>query len=344
MNRVISINLNGNAYQVDESGFNVLRQYLDAAAVSLKDNPDRAEVMADLEQAVADKCQKYLSAHKTVVSADEIAKIIAEMGPVDGEAGAPTEDKSKREEKPGDGTRRLYQIREGAMISGVCKGIAAYLNIDVTIVRVVFLILTFVTKGLWLAVYGVLMFVIPHATTSEERAAAHGKPFSAQDLIDGKEWKQQWREQRRAWRRKWRVESPWWGRNVQNSASYGSRIFATAMFPIFTIVNLGVIAVAMYAMFFLMRRGPFPNWGLSLGVWELLLIAFVLGIITAPMRAARRASYYAAGFGSNPAWAMWGGVFSLVWIAVGAWFAYQYIPQFQYIVNNLPEMMDNIFR
>ena len=34
--------------------------------------------------------------------------------------------------------RRLYQIKDGAVISGVCKGLAAYLNIDVAVIRVLF--------------------------------------------------------------------------------------------------------------------------------------------------------------------------------------------------------------
>ena len=34
--------------------------------------------------------------------------------------------------------KRLYQIRDGAMISGLCNGIAAYFNVDPTFVRVAF--------------------------------------------------------------------------------------------------------------------------------------------------------------------------------------------------------------
>lgn len=32
--------------------------------------------------------------------------------------------------------RKLYRIREGRMLCGVCLGVAEYLNIDVTVVRV----------------------------------------------------------------------------------------------------------------------------------------------------------------------------------------------------------------
>src|SRR5262249_17492416 len=86
MQKVIAINLNGNAYQVEEAGYNALMAYLDAALRQLRDNPDRDEIVPDLEQAVAEKCQRFLGAHKTVVSAAEVDQIIKEMGPVDGAA------------------------------------------------------------------------------------------------------------------------------------------------------------------------------------------------------------------------------------------------------------------
>src|SRR5262252_8175853 len=84
MQKVISINLNGNAYQIEEGGYDALIAYLETAQRQLRDNPDREEIVADLEQALAEKCRRYLSAHKTVVSAGEVDTIIKEMGPVDG--------------------------------------------------------------------------------------------------------------------------------------------------------------------------------------------------------------------------------------------------------------------
>ena len=219
MQKVIGINLNGNAYQIEESGYDALVAYLERAQTALVDNPDKAEIVADLEQAIAEKCQRFLAAHKTVVASAEIDQIIEEMGPVDAgtaEAGGA----AKPDEKAADDTpkkderapKRLYQIREGAMLSGVCNGLAAYLDVDVTLVRIAFVILAVLTKGVFLLVYGALMFVTPYATTSEEHAAAHGRPSTAKELVDqakrnytefttSKEWKRHWRKQRRQWNR-----------------------------------------------------------------------------------------------------------------------------------------------
>jgi hypothetical protein len=82
MNTVIVVNLNGNAFHIEEPGFDLLRTYLDGAQAQLRDNPDKSEIMADLEQAIADKCAHFLRPHKNVLNVAEIESVLKEMGPV----------------------------------------------------------------------------------------------------------------------------------------------------------------------------------------------------------------------------------------------------------------------
>src|SRR6266699_2273332 len=81
MQRVVSINLSGNAYQLEENGYNALFAYLDATEASLKDSPDRAEKLAELERLIAENCQSLLGPHKTVITSAEIDRILLELGP-----------------------------------------------------------------------------------------------------------------------------------------------------------------------------------------------------------------------------------------------------------------------
>jgi phage shock protein PspC (stress-responsive transcriptional regulator) len=260
MNTVIIINLNGNAFHLEEPGFQSLRAYLERAQAQLKDNPDRTEIMADLEQAIADKCAHFLRPHKNVLTAAEIDGVLKEMGPVqtDGDApgGAASAEQAQGTKSTGAAApKRLYQIRDGAMLSGVCTGIAAYLDIDVTIVRILFVVLTVLTGGLWILVYLVMMLVVPFANTGEEHAAATGAPFNAQEVIDqakkhyaefkdSKEWRRHWRQQRREWRRRWHEGAYWWGHNLQRnvhqfstSAGYGGHLGATLLIPFLAVFN-----------------------------------------------------------------------------------------------------------
>lgn len=179
MKTVMTLSLNGKAFTVEDPGHARLRGYLDEAEKALAQDPDRAEILTDLEQAIGEKCAETLSAHKDVVSAAEIAQILAGMGPVQA-----AEAQHTASMPSGAVPKKLYQIREGAMIAGVCNGIAAYLGLDVTVVRIAFVVLTFLTGGFWILLYLVMWLLVPTADTFEQRAAARGVPFNAQQLME----------------------------------------------------------------------------------------------------------------------------------------------------------------
>lgn len=56
--------------------------------------------------------------------------------------------------------KRLYKIEEGKKVCGVCGGVAEYLNIDVTIVRIITVVLCF-TYGAGIAIYFVAALIMP---------------------------------------------------------------------------------------------------------------------------------------------------------------------------------------
>ncbi|HET9741287.1 MAG TPA: PspC domain-containing protein [Terriglobales bacterium] len=57
--------------------------------------------------------------------------------------------------------RPLERAREGRKVAGVCMGFARYLDVDVTLVRVVWLALALVSGGLGLIGYVVAWIVMP---------------------------------------------------------------------------------------------------------------------------------------------------------------------------------------
>jgi phage shock protein C len=62
--------------------------------------------------------------------------------------------------EPSRGTKRLYRIRDGRLVAGVCAGLAAYFGIDPTLVRLGFVVLTFF-GGLGILLYLGAWLVIP---------------------------------------------------------------------------------------------------------------------------------------------------------------------------------------
>ncbi len=59
-------------------------------------------------------------------------------------------------------TRRLYRNTREAMVGGVCAGLAEYLNLDPTIVRLIFVLMALL-GGHGILVYLILWIVIPPA-------------------------------------------------------------------------------------------------------------------------------------------------------------------------------------
>ncbi|HEY8994638.1 MAG TPA: PspC domain-containing protein [Lacunisphaera sp.] len=245
MNKVITINLNGVAYQLEEGGYDALRAYLENAARRLEGNPDKDEIITDIEQAIADKFRALLGAYKTVVNAKEVAAVLNEMGPVEdapgaepsagatksGSAGQGAAAAAAESTIPGEtgGIRRLYRIYpEGAMLSGVCNGLGAYFGVDATLFRIAFVLLT-LTWGAGALVYIIMVLLIPQAKTPAEKAAASGMAATAQEFVkraregyyEGMKTFHD-KEAHRAWKRKFKQEMRGWkhgfGRQMQEQS------------------------------------------------------------------------------------------------------------------------------
>ncbi|HEX3624830.1 MAG TPA: PspC domain-containing protein [Verrucomicrobiae bacterium] len=340
MNKVITINLGGNAYQLEEVGYDALRAYLETAAARLKNNPDRDEILQDIERAISEKFRALLSANKNVVETNEINAVIAEMGPIETNA-EPAPGSTSSASASGSGTatgagtgaggqnasgaaaaatpKRLYRIPEGAMFAGVCNGIGAYFNIDPTFIRLAFAF-SMIVWGAGLMLYIILMFVIPEATTPEEKAAASGDfPPTAQEFIrrakegyyqgmkgfpnyswGNRAWYRQWRRQMRAQSRQWRYH--WWRGFAWNWKPHAPAPPPPPLHPAmgFTLPILSMlhgIATVLWicALISLLSTGTI--FGVSLPdhvpVWAAAALLFMLyGIIVAPMKGAKHAYYW----------------------------------------------------
>ena len=170
MHRVIDISLTGHPepFRVHDDAFELLRQYLERARARLAGDPDHAEVIGDLERSIGEKLVARQRAGKPVLDAADVSAILEEIGTVDAgspESVAPPAPRTR-------GRRRLYRIREGQEWAGVCTGLAAYAELEVNVVRWVFVGLGLLTIGLFLLVYVVAMFVLPVVSTREEYEAA----------------------------------------------------------------------------------------------------------------------------------------------------------------------------
>lgn len=378
MNKVIAINLNGNAYQLEEAGYGALRAYLESASGQLASNPDKDEILADIEQAIADKFRALMGPHKTVVLEREVQSVIASMGPVEdastppGAGSAPEATPGPAPKPAGPTPRRLYRINDGAMIAGVCNGLAAYLDVDPAVVRLAFVILSFITAGATILAYFVLTLVIPAADTPAQQAAARRAPSTAQDFIrraregyyEGmrtwgdrqarREWKRKFRQEMRGWRRAFRNDlsgsaSQWrqnWERYwAENPRPVGGLLFALPFILLlrallaFALVFAVVSLVSTGTLFGLLLPSGLPLWA------GIILLVVVYSFLVWPLRLLRHACYH-YGFGGPryvfPLLGPWDAALWLGSLVLLIWIANRYVPQAHQALVNLPPAVHHV--
>ena len=239
------------------------------------------------------------------------------------------------------------------MIAGVCNGIAAYVNIDPTLVRLAFVLLT-IFWGTGIFVYLVMAIVVPEARSPEEKAAASGNPSTAQEFIrrakEGyyeaikgfpdrkarREWKRRFKCDMRAnadqWRHHWHG---YWAEHAPVTPGMGFTL------PLLSLVHGAANILWICALGSLLSTGAVFGLALpaNVPVWVAALLLFIIyGIIAWPLKAARRACH--CGLGQpRPAWAVIFLLDALVWIAVFAalaWLAFHYFPELREAGQRFP--------
>jgi phage shock protein C len=170
---LVSLGADARQYSLDDGAYAHLYDYLERARVRLHADPDRDEVLRDLEQSISEKFANLLREGERVLTRADVEAALAQVGPVDaGSADPPPSGPSLPPRR-----RRLYRLREGQRIAGVCAGLAAYSDIRVDWIRTLFLALAAVTGGLFIVIYFVAAFILPVAQEPEEYAAAYGSRF-----------------------------------------------------------------------------------------------------------------------------------------------------------------------
>ncbi|MCB0263344.1 MAG: PspC domain-containing protein [Calditrichaeota bacterium] len=84
---------------------------------------------------------------------------IAEIDPDAASSNASTSQKS---------TFDIYRSRSDKKISGVCAGIAKHFNVDPTLVRLGWVVLSIASKGLGVLIYFALVFILPEEESTEQ--------------------------------------------------------------------------------------------------------------------------------------------------------------------------------
>ena len=176
----ITARLNRSTMQFDEAAYARLEAYLAESASLLEGDPDPQEILADLEQAVADHCTRRLPPDRQVVTLAELEPALEAIGTVQ----APESPPASPERPTSPPPRPLQQISEGAVISGVCLGVARYFGLNVTALRVAAVLLLLLSGGGVILVYLALMLLFPYAPLERDAAALGWLPAKCRSFTE----------------------------------------------------------------------------------------------------------------------------------------------------------------
>ena len=183
MKKTFTINISGTVFHIEEDAYEVLQKYL----VNLKNHfgsgEEGNEIISDIEARIAEIFSEKSTDEKMVVTINMVNEIIEIMGTPEDFA---EEEGEEGEEEPSVSDakrkRRLYRDPEHRVLGGVCGGLSAYFNMDPVILRIIFVVLFFVTSGAALLAYFILWIAVPKAINTTQRLEMRGQEATVKNI------------------------------------------------------------------------------------------------------------------------------------------------------------------
>lgn len=181
MKKTFTININGSVFHIDEDAFEKLQKYLHMLNKHFSADVEGQEILQDIEARIAELLIEKTNNKVAVVTDAMVDEVIMRMGKPEDfmEAEEEQAEKSKPEQSAQAGepktSRRLYRDGENRVLGGVCSGLGAYFNIDMVVLRIIFVLAFFLGVGASFIIYLVLWIAVPKAKTTAQRLEMRGK-------------------------------------------------------------------------------------------------------------------------------------------------------------------------
>lgn len=166
MKKVININFQGRVVPIEETSYELLKQYIESLRNYFANEDGRDEIINDIESRISELFQERLKNGSTCITDEDVAIIFKNIGRPEDFEEAEAGEKSTKSESNTEGEKfqyarfsekkRLYRDENNKILGGVCSGIAAYLGIDPVIVRVLFIV-----SGIGFLAYILLWIFVP---------------------------------------------------------------------------------------------------------------------------------------------------------------------------------------
>jgi len=182
MKKTLTVNLNNIVFHIDDDAYEMLQTYLSEIADHFQSDDERTEIMNDIEARIAELFNEKLQKNKNVINLTDVDEIIEVMGKPSQYTGEDEEPETLPKTDKKQKSRRFYRDPENAILGGIAGGLAAYFNLDVTLIRIILVVLVFLGVGFIIPIYIVVWFVAPAAITSSQRLEMQGEDVTVENI------------------------------------------------------------------------------------------------------------------------------------------------------------------
>lgn len=177
MKKTVSINLGGVLFTVNDDAYEALQNYIQAIEKAFHDSEEREEIMADIESRMAELLRERHKSASAIISIQDVEYIKSVMGNPKDFSDEAADEPLDYNDSSQKGRKRLYRDADNSVIGGVCSGLAHFVGIDPTWMRIIWA-LAFIFYGFGFLLYIIMWIVVPTAKTRAEKLEMRGKPVN----------------------------------------------------------------------------------------------------------------------------------------------------------------------
>jgi len=186
MNKTVNINLAGTFFHIDEDAFGKLSRYLDAIRKSMSDPQGGDEILRDIEARIAELFAEKLESSSHVITLKEVDQVIKVMGQpedymVDEEIFEDAPASSSRGRRPSS-HKQMFRDIDNKFIAGVSSGLGHYLGIDSLWVRLLWILLTVFSSGVFIVIYILFWILVPAAESTSDKLKMTGEAINISNI------------------------------------------------------------------------------------------------------------------------------------------------------------------
>lgn len=291
MKKTLTINLNGMVFNIDEDAYHKLNNYLAELGHHFPES-EREEIMNDIEARIAELFNQKLQ-HRNVVEIKDVEEVIETLGTpnqfADEDAKSGGGESAPRDAavgQPGRAPRRkFYRDGSNKRLGGVAAGIAAYLDWDVTLVRVLLLLLLVISVGWTFLGYILVWIIAPEATSVSQQLEMQGVEPTIDNI------------------RNFKPKDDTQERHSNNALGTVAKI-VLVIFLAFVGISLLSGVLGVFAALCLLLFDMLP--GLAFGTWEVILLVSVILFLLIPAVALVMLCVRLFSHDSKiPSWSLW---------------------------------------